>query len=62
MKAIFKTLKYSGVDMEDWLRGFSDVTESVKRVLILFETIHLWIPKVACSRTRRPSLILENLI
>lgn len=30
-KNLFKTLKYSGVDMKDWLRGFSDVTESVKR-------------------------------
>jgi len=29
-KNIFKTLKYSGVDMEDWLHGFGDVTESVK--------------------------------
>ncbi len=27
---IFKTLKYSGIDMEDWLHGFGDVTESVK--------------------------------
>lgn len=27
----FKTLKYSGIDMEEWLRGFNDVTESVKR-------------------------------
>lgn len=27
---ILKTLKYSGVDMEDWLHGFGDVTESVK--------------------------------
>lgn len=27
---IFSTLKHSGVDLEDWLRGFSDVTESVK--------------------------------
>ncbi|MEK5068454.1 beta-class carbonic anhydrase [Sporosarcina sp. FSL K6-1508] len=27
---IFKTLKYSGVDMEDWLHGFGDVIESVK--------------------------------
>lgn len=26
---LFKTLNYSGVDMEDWLYGFSDVTESV---------------------------------
>lgn len=29
-KKLFKTLEYSGIDMEDWLRGFSDVTESVK--------------------------------
>jgi len=29
-KNIFKTLKYSGVDMEEWLHGFGDVTESVK--------------------------------
>ena len=27
---IFNTLKYSGVDMEEWLHGFGDVTESVK--------------------------------
>ncbi|MBO0587931.1 carbonic anhydrase [Sporosarcina sp. E16_8] len=29
-ETIFKTLKYSGVDMEDWLHGFGEVTESVK--------------------------------
>lgn len=29
-KSLFKTLQYSGVNMEDWLHGFSDVTESVK--------------------------------
>lgn len=29
-ETIFKTLKYSGIDMEDWLHGFGDVTESVK--------------------------------
>ncbi|WP_318616475.1 carbonic anhydrase [Sporosarcina sp. YIM B06819] len=29
-KNLFKTLQYSGVDMEDWLHGFSDVTESVR--------------------------------
>ncbi|WP_301109695.1 carbonic anhydrase [Sporosarcina sp.] len=28
---MFKTLKYSGIDMEAWLHGFSDVTESVKK-------------------------------
>lgn len=27
---LFSTLKYSGIDMKDWLRGFSDVTQSVK--------------------------------
>ncbi|WP_432360883.1 beta-class carbonic anhydrase [Sporosarcina sp. UB5] len=30
-KKHFKTLRYSGIDMKDWLRGFNDVTESVKR-------------------------------
>ena len=29
-ESLFTTLKYSGVDMEDWLHGFQDVTESVK--------------------------------
>ncbi|MBE1555880.1 beta-class carbonic anhydrase [Sporosarcina limicola] len=29
-KNLFKTLKYSGIDLKDWLHGFSDVTESVK--------------------------------
>ena len=29
-KSLFKTLQYSGIDMKDWLRGFNDVTESVK--------------------------------
>ncbi|WP_252504162.1 carbonic anhydrase [Sporosarcina sp. Marseille-Q4943] len=28
---LFKTLQYSGVNMKDWLRGFNDVTDSVKR-------------------------------
>lgn len=28
--SLFSTLKYSGIDMKDWLRGFSDVTQSVK--------------------------------
>ena len=30
-KNIFNTLRYSGVDMEEWLHGFGDVTESVKK-------------------------------
>jgi carbonic anhydrase len=29
-KSLFKTLKYSGVDMRQWLHGFNDVTKSVK--------------------------------
>lgn len=29
-QSLFKTLNYSGIDMRDWLRGFNDVTESVK--------------------------------
>lgn len=29
-KNLFETLKYSGINMKDWLRGFNDVTESVK--------------------------------
>lgn len=28
---MFKTLEYSGIDMEAWLHGFNDVTESVKK-------------------------------
>lgn len=29
--AMFNTLEYSGIHMESWLRGFKDVTESVKK-------------------------------
>lgn len=29
-KSLFETLKYSGIDMEDWLHGFEDVTKSVE--------------------------------
>jgi len=29
-QSLFKTLKYSGIDMEEWLHGFTDVTRSVK--------------------------------
>ncbi len=28
--SLFKTLKYSGIDMKQWLHGFNDVTKSVK--------------------------------
>lgn len=29
-ESLFKTLKYSGIDMKEWLHGFNDVTKSVK--------------------------------
>ncbi|MFJ7936610.1 beta-class carbonic anhydrase [Sporosarcina sp. NPDC096371] len=29
-KSLFTTLKYSGIDMKDWLHGFEDVTKSVR--------------------------------
>ena len=29
-ESLFETLRYSGIDMKDWLYGFDDVTESVK--------------------------------
>ncbi len=29
-KSLFSTLKYSGIDMKDWLHGFEDVTKSVR--------------------------------
>lgn len=29
-QSLFKTLNYSGIDMKEWLHGFSDVTESVR--------------------------------
>lgn len=28
---MFKTIQYSGINMEEWLHGFKDVTESVKQ-------------------------------
>lgn len=29
-KSLFKTLKYSGIDMKEWLHGFNDVNKSVQ--------------------------------
>src|SRR6185312_1587689 len=45
-KSHFTTLKYSGIDMKVWLRGFNDVTESVR---LSVEAVHhhpLMDPKV----------------
>lgn len=41
---MFKTLEYSGIDMEAWLHGFSDVTESVKKSVDAIKN-HPLIPK-----------------
>lgn len=30
-QSLFTTLQYSGIDMKDWLHGFDDVKESVRR-------------------------------
>lgn len=30
-KKMFETIQYSGINMEEWLHGFKDVTESVKQ-------------------------------
>lgn len=43
---LFTTLKNSGIDMEDWLRGFDDVTESVKMSVDLVRSHPLMDPKV----------------
>ncbi|MCZ2260230.1 beta-class carbonic anhydrase [Sporosarcina sp. G11-34] len=44
---LFETLKYSGIDMEDWLRGFNDVTDSVKQSVENVRNHPLMDPKVA---------------
>lgn len=41
---MFKTLEYSGINMESWLHGFSDVTESVKKSVDAIKN-HPLIPK-----------------
>lgn len=43
---LFTTLKNSGIDMEDWLRGFDDVTESVKASVDLIKSHPLMDPHV----------------
>ena len=45
-KSLFKTLHYSGIDMKDWLRGFDDVTESVKMSVEHVQNHPLMDPKV----------------
>lgn len=44
--SLFPILKNSGIDMEDWLRGFDDVTESVKMSVDLVRNHPLMDPKV----------------
>ena len=44
--SLFTTLKNSGIDMEDWLRGFDDVTESVQMSVDLVRHHPLMDPKV----------------
>lgn len=43
---LFKTLRYSGVDMRDWLYGFDDVIESVKNSVDVVHNHPLMDPKV----------------
>ena len=45
-KSLFKTLHYSGIDMKEWLRGFEDVTESVKMSVQLVQNHPLMDAKV----------------
>lgn len=45
-KSLFKTLKYSGIDMKEWLYGFDDVTESVKSSVDIVQNHPLMDPKV----------------
>ena len=45
-KSLFSTLKYSGIDMKDWLYGFSDVNESVKSSVHAVRNHPLMDPKV----------------
>ncbi|AOV06825.1 beta-class carbonic anhydrase [Sporosarcina ureilytica] len=44
--SLFNTLKYSGIDMKEWLHGFNDVTESVKNSVDLVKNHPLMDPKV----------------
>ncbi|MDS9473348.1 carbonic anhydrase [Sporosarcina pasteurii] len=44
--SLFNTLKYSGIDMKEWLHGFNDVTESVKNSVDLVKNHPLMDPEV----------------
>ena len=44
--SLFETLKYSGIDMKEWLHGFEDVTESVKASVDQVRNHPLMDPKV----------------
>ena len=61
-KSLFKTLKYSGVDMEDWLHGFGDVTESVKMSVDAVRNHPLMDTKSSLSTGSLSIPILENWI
>ena len=45
-KGLFKTLKYYGVNMKNWLHGFDDVTDNVKMSVDLVRNHPLMDPKV----------------
>jgi len=45
-KSLFKTLKYSGIDMKDWLYGFDDVTDTVRNSVDLVKNHPLMDPLV----------------
>ncbi|MFD1927823.1 beta-class carbonic anhydrase [Sporosarcina siberiensis] len=45
-ESLFNTLKNSGIDMEDWLRGFNDVTDSVKQSVDTVRNHPLMDPRV----------------
>jgi len=44
--SLFKTLKYSGIDMKDWLYGFDDVTDTVRNSVDLVKNHPLMDPRV----------------
>lgn len=44
--SLFETLKNSGIDMEDWLRGFDNVTDSVKQSVYTVRNHPLMDPNV----------------
>lgn len=44
--SLFKTLRYSGIDMKDWLYGFDDVTDTVRNSVDLVKNHPLMDPLV----------------